>query len=163
MIWAQDANGVIGDGKGMVWSVPDDSRYFKDRTSGYAVVMGRGSWDALGRRPLPNRENIVVTRQNEYQAPGAHVAHSLEEGIELGSKFSELVWIAGGSHIYAEGMALADELVVTDLELTVEGESLVCAPEISEAEWRIDEERSDADWRPRSGDARWRVTTYVRR
>ncbi|MDO5035107.1 MAG: dihydrofolate reductase [Actinomycetaceae bacterium] len=163
MIWAQDLDGVLGDGKRMLWHCPNDFKHFKNTTLGYPVIMGRGSWEALGEKPLPGRENIVLTSQAGYEAPGAIVAHSLEEAIEIGDRSSDLVWIVGGGRVYEDAMEFADELVVSEIDLEVEGgDDLVYAPEIDENEWTIDESRTDEGWRSRSGDARWRVTTYVR-
>ena len=170
-IWAQDRSRVLGSGTDMLWHVPEDSAFFKTRTMGCPVIMGRASWEALGRA-LPGRTNIVITRNRSYAAPGARVVHSLGEALEVATHSpcnspTPTVWIAGGSHVYAEAMDLVDELVVTDLDLDVAARNasgpLVRAPRIDPAEWVPDPSRSDADWRPRSGDAAWRVTTWVRR
>lgn len=170
-IWAQDRTGVLGSGTGMLWHVPADFAHFKAATLGCPVVMGRASWEALGRM-LPGRTNIVITRNRSYEAHGARVVHSLGEALEVAThspcdSTRPTVWIAGGSHVYAEAMDLVDELVVTDLDLDVAARDasgpLVRAPRIDPAEWVADPARSDADWRPRSGDAAWRVTTWVRR
>lgn len=170
-IWAQDRSGVLGSGTGMLWHVPADFAHFKSATLGCPVVMGRASWEALGQA-LEGRTNIVITRNRSYQAPGATVVHSLGEAMEVAthSPFDcprPTVWITGGSHVYAEAMDLVDELVVTDLDLDVlesHGEAeVVRAPRIDPAEWVADPARSDTGWRPRSGDAAWRVTTWVRR
>ena len=168
-IWAQDRTGVLGSGTDMLWHVPGDSAFFKTRTIGCPVIMGRVSWEVLGRA-LPGRTNIVVTRNSSYEAPGAHVVHSLGEALEVATHSpcnspAPAVWIVGGAHVYAEAMNLVDELVVTDLDLDLDATSgtLVYAPHIDPAEWVTDPSRSDADWRPSSGDAAWRVTTWVRR
>ena len=162
-IWAQDRSGVLGSGTDMLWHVPEDSAFFKARTMGCPIVMGRVSWEALGRA-LPRRTNIVITHNRYYAAPGAHVVHSLAEALEVAAHYpAHTVWIVGGAHVYAEAMDLVDELVVTDLDLDVTPCPLVYAPHIDPAEWVRDPSRSDADWRPRSGDAAWRVTTWVRR
>jgi dihydrofolate reductase len=165
MIWAQDANGLLGTGTDMVWNVPDDFQHFKNETMGNPVIMGRGSWEALGCKPLPGRKNIVMTEQPDYVAPGAEVVHSLEEALAIARWSSGKTWIAGGANVYEQAMSIADELVITDLELEADtgGGPAVYAPKISDKYWRVDESRSDTDWRPKSGDARWRVTTYVRR
>ncbi len=149
----------------MLWHVPADFQFFKRSTLGFPVIMGRSSWEALGSSaPLPGRTNIVVTRQPDFIADGALVAHSLDDAITIAHSDGDDVWIAGGAQIYAQAISLADELVVTDLDLTVsEDEHVVYAPTIDDAEWAVDSTRSDATWRERSGDARWRVTTYVRR
>lgn len=170
-IWAQDAGGVLGSGTGMLWRVPADFAHFKASTLGCPIIMGRRSWEALGG-PLPGRANIVVTRSPGFDAPGASVVHSLEEALRLAGRIAEdegahRVWITGGGAVYEETMGIVDELVVTELDLDTAaahpGAPLVTAPAIDESVWRLDPSRSDADWREKSGDARWRVRTYVRR
>ena len=164
MIWAQDVNGVLGNGREMLWHVPGDFKHFKATTLGYPVIMGRGSWEALGGKPLSGRLNVVITGQEGYEAEGAEVAHSLEQAVAVARTSAELVWIVGGARVYAEAMSVADELVVTDLDLEVApAPDLVYAPTIDAETWQADSERSDVQWRPQSGDARWKVTTYVRR
>lgn len=133
--------------------------------------MGRASWESLGGA-LPQRMNIVITRSLGYAAEGAHVAHSVEEALAIAAEEArrakaDVVWITGGAQIYAETMDIADELVVTDLDLDVTDTlpphtRLVRAPSIDEKVWRVDPTRSDMQWRPVSGDARWKVTTWVR-
>lgn len=165
MIWAEDRNRAIGTGTRMLWRVPDDFRYFRSRTHGHPVVMGRASWEALGRA-LPGRRNIVITRQPGYEADGADVVGSLEEGLALArdSEGGELVWIIGGGQVYREGLAHADLLVVSevDLDASTGVEPVVYAPEIDERVWERDDEGSDRTWRPHSGDARWRVHEWRR-
>lgn len=205
-IWAQDRNGVLGDGHGMLWHVPADFKHFKMETIDCPVVMGRASFRALGK-PLPRRLNIVLSRDPGYRPEGAVPARSLEEALAIAQRECECtgaktIWITGGAQVYQQAMPVADELVVTELDLEVPelpGRRLVHAPLIDPAEWRLDPARSDlpvpgphsADsrtqssapgtdtneilassqgaehldegWRPQSGDARWRVRTYVRR
>ena len=190
-IWAQDRTGVLGSGSDMLWHVPDDSAFFKRTTMGAPVIMGRASWEALGGA-LPGRTNIVITRNPSYPAPGAVVVHSLDEALAVAIRALPpaedpasprpatqdpasptlttrvpTVWIAGGSCVYTEAMDRVDELVVTELDLDVIASPyagpLVKAPHIDPAQWVADPTRSDTDWRPRSGDSRWRVTTWVRR
>ena len=170
-IWAQDRTGVLGTGTGMLWHVPGDFAHFRAATLGCPVIMGRASWESLGA-PLPDRPNIVITSNGSYRAPGASVVTSVEEAIELGRQLAlasgaPTVWVTGGGRVYAETMDLVEELAVTDLDLDVLAGGhpghVVRAPEIDPAVWVVDPARSDADWRPVSGDARWRVTTWVRR
>ncbi|EEH64720.1 dihydrofolate reductase [Gleimia coleocanis DSM 15436] len=165
MIWAQDAEGKLGSGSEMLWHVPADFRHFKQSTVGFPLIMGRKSWDALGRfAPLPQRRNIVVTRNRDFIPEGGEVAFSIEEAISLASADSELVWIAGGAHIYEQAMPFADELVVTYLDLNVSTAGpVVYAPQIDPAVWEVVKAESDADWREKSGDARWKVVVYRRR
>lgn len=170
-IWAQDRSRVLGTGSGMLWHVPADFRHFRSETLGCPVIMGRASWESLGGA-LPQRPNIVITSDPDYDAPGAQVVTSLEAAIDLGRSLATeggacTVWITGGGRVYAEAMDLVDELIVTDLDLDAVASGyrghLVRAPEIDPAVWRVDPARTDTDWRPVSGDARWRVTTWLRR
>ncbi|MDC4233875.1 dihydrofolate reductase [Actinomyces sp. B33] len=173
-IWAQDRARVLGSGTGMLWRVPADFAHFKESTMGCPLVMGRASWEALGGA-LPGRLNIVVTRTPGYEAPGGVVVGSIDEAMGrargfvdarsgVGSEAPGRIWIAGGATVYEQTMGIVDELVITDLDLSVAGDGpVVRAPVIDEAVWRVDAGRSDEEWRPVSGDARWRVTTWVRR
>ncbi|MFT0762582.1 dihydrofolate reductase [Actinomyces sp. F1_1611] len=168
-IWAQDHRGVIGSGTAMLWRVPADSRFFRQMTIGSPVIMGRASWEVLGE-PLPQRVNIIVTSQPDYRAEGGVVVHSLDEAFERGRAEaarlgSDVVWVAGGARIYRETMDRVDELVVSQLDLTVPGElaDLAHVPPVDERTWQVDPTRSDPGWREQSGDARWKVITYVRR
>ncbi|WP_165218590.1 dihydrofolate reductase [Schaalia sp. ZJ1691] len=168
-IWAQDRTRVLGSGTDMLWHVPADFRHFQTSTMGSPIIMGRRSWQALGAA-LPGRTNIVVTRDRHFEAPGGLVVHSLDEAFLVAGNHvgdSSHVWVTGGAHLYADVMGIVDELVVTDLDLdvvsTVSPDSpLVRAPFINEDEWAPDPLRSDSQWRERSGDARWKVTTWVR-
>ena len=173
-IWAQTADGLLGSGTEMLWRVPADFAHFKAETMNCPIIMGRSSWDALGR-PLPGRTSIVITRNPDLKLDGALVAHSLDEAVRLGQedareRGSERVWITGGAQIYTQSMPLVDELVVSFLELDepcIEkiktSENKVFAPEISPDEWGRDPLRSDEAWRPASGDAlRWRVEVFRR-
>lgn len=156
-IWAQDRNGVIGSGTGMLWKVPADLAFFKETTLGAPVIMGRASWEALGEA-LPGRDNIVITSDENYRAAGAIVVHSIPEA--LAQVEGQDAWITGGAQVYAQTIDLVDKLVVTNLDLSV-GDG-VKAPFIDPAEWKVDAAASDSRWRPQSGDARWKVTTYLR-
>ena len=139
---------------------------------GCPIIMGRRSWEALGRA-LPGRTNIVITRRPGYEAEGALVASSVDEALQIAREETArtdapYIWITGGAQLYAETLPLLDEAVVTDLELDVaasapEGSTFVYAPPLDPALWRQDVERSDAQWRERSGDARWKVSTWVQR
>ena len=166
MIWAEDRHGTIGTGTDMLWHVPADFAFFKNTTVGHPVVMGRATWESLGGA-LPRRRNIVLTRDRAFSAPGAEVAHTLEDALALGrnGEGGDLVWITGGAQVYAEGLPHADLLVVSelDLDVTTGRDALATAPAIRQDEWELDPAASDDDWRPASGDARWRVRVYRRR
>ena len=120
LIAAMAANRVIGKGDDIPWRVPGEQRRFKEITMGHALVMGRKTFESIGR-PLPGRQNIIVTRQRNYAAKGCDVAHSLSEAMEK-CRGAEKVFIAGGEEIYTQALAMADEIYLTTLQRTVEGD-----------------------------------------
>jgi len=124
LIWAQAANGVIGDAGSIPWHLPEDLARFKELTQGGAVIMGRRTWDSLPERfrPLAGRHNIVITRQQDWAAEGATVAHSLAEA--LAAALPAYVWIIGGGDIYRQSMPLADRLEVTEVDLDAGGDTM---------------------------------------
>lgn len=170
-IWAQDRHGVLGSGTQMLWHVPADFAHFKRSTLGCPVIMGRRSWEALGA-PLPGRTNIVITSTPGYVAEGAVLASCIDEALRIGRSAAidmgaDTMWITGGARVYADTLHHVDEIVVTDLDIDVAASHpdapLVYAPAIEAEVWKVDTARSDSTWREVSGDAPWRVTTYVRR
>ncbi|MCI5188402.1 MAG: dihydrofolate reductase [Candidatus Electrothrix sp. AS4_5] len=122
LIAAMAANRVIGQGKTIPWDIPGEQTRFKETTMGSSLIMGRKTWESLGR-PLPGRRNIVVTRQSDFQAPGAEVVHSLDQGLALTAK-EEKVFIIGGAQLYQLALDLdrADTLILTELEQEMEGD-----------------------------------------
>ena len=110
LIVAVAENGVIGDRNALLWHISEDLKHFKSVTTGHPVVMGRKTFESLGR-PLPNRTNVVITRQR-LEIPGCTVVHSLEEAVMLFPKDEE-VFVIGGAQIYAEALPLARRLYLT--------------------------------------------------
>ncbi|MCR8670371.1 dihydrofolate reductase [Agrococcus sp. HG114] len=135
MIWAQARGGVIGDAGDMPWSLPEDMARFKAITLGHPVVMGRRTWESFPPRfrPLPGRDNIVITRSPDFVAPGARVVGSLEEALAAALAIDDEVWIVGGGRVYREAMDRADRLEITDIDLDATGDTT--APE-ADASWR---------------------------
>lgn len=134
LIFARAANGVIGkDGK-LPWHLPEDLAHFKRKTLGSPVIMGRKTWNSLPPRfrPLPGRDNIVVTRQPDWSEPGALRVASLPEALGLCAAH-EHAWVIGGADIYAQTLALADTAEVTEIEADFQGDAH--APAFG-AEWR---------------------------
>ena len=134
LIYARSRNGVIGRQGQLPWHLPADLAHFKQTTLGQAVVMGRKTWDSLPERfrPLPGRTNIVITRQTGWQAPGALVAHSLAQAMALCPEPGPL-WVIGGAEIYTQALPLASTVVVTEIDIDVEGDAH--APNLG-AEWK---------------------------
>jgi dihydrofolate reductase len=116
--------GVIGRDGGIPWRIPEDVAHFKELTTGHAVVMGRRTWDSLPDRfrPLPERHNVVVTRNADWHAEGASRAGSLEEALALLDD-DERVFVIGGAEVYAEAVPLADEMFLTEIGDDVGGDT----------------------------------------
>jgi dihydrofolate reductase len=134
LIFARARNGVIGNAGGLPWHLPEDMAHFKQVTLGSAVIMGRRTWESLPERfrPLPGRTNIVVTRQPDWNAPGATRAASLPEAIAACAGESQ-AWVIGGAEIYALALPLAHVAEVTEIESDFEGDAF--APPFG-PEWR---------------------------
>ena len=133
LIFARARNGVIGKDNTLPWHLPEDLAHFKQTTLGQPVVMGRKTWESLPPkfRPLPGRTNIVVTRQTDWQADGAVVAHSIEEAMQHCPADAQ-VWVIGGAEVYAQAMPLAARAVVTEIDADFEGDAF--APQFG-PEW----------------------------
>ena len=128
LIYARAANGVIGLNNQMPWHLPEDLAHFKRTTLGCPVLMGRKTWESIPAkfRPLPGRANLVITRQPDWQAEGAHVVHSLEEGLTLALAHcpeGKDLWVMGGAEIYAQAAPIAEEAVVTEIDADFEGDA----------------------------------------
>lgn len=118
---------MIGKENALLWYIPDDLKHFKNLTAGHPVIMGRKTWESLPEkfRPLPNRTNIVVTRQGGYTAPGATLVHSLGDALAAAESAlgADEVFIIGGAQIYAEALQRADRLYLTLIEDEKEGDA----------------------------------------
>ena len=117
-IVAVSENGYIGKENQIPWHLPKDLQYFKKTTLGHPVIMGRRTWDSLPEkyRPLPGRQNIVITSQSEFEAPGAIIVSSAEEAIEKTKEIDEEIFIIGGARVFEESLHLADRLILTEIE-----------------------------------------------
>ena len=134
LIYARARNGTIGKDGQMPWHLPEDLAHFKRVTLGQPVIMGRKTWDSLPARfrPLPGRMNIVITRQNDWQAEGALRAHSIDDAMRLCGDALD-AWIMGGAEIYRQAEPLASTAVVTEIDQDYEGDAF--APELG-ANWQ---------------------------
>jgi len=135
LVAAVASNGVIGASGKLPWHLPEDLRHFKALTFGHPVIMGRRTWDSLGK-PLPGRENIVVTRDRAFDAPGASVAASLEAALALCAD-SPVAFVIGGGELYAAALPCADVLTLTEIQHDFEGDARF--PEFDRAAWRESE------------------------
>jgi dihydrofolate reductase len=119
MIVARSRNHVIGRDNQMPWKISADLQFFKRVTMGHPVIMGRKTWESIGR-PLPGRPNIVVSRNKDLQLTGAEVVHSLEEALNSLGEFSR-VFVIGGEQLFTQAFDKADRLYSTEIDLDIEG------------------------------------------
>lgn len=137
LIVAVADNNVIGRDNALPWHLPEDLRYFKQVTLGKPVVMGRKTYESIGK-PLPGRTNIVITRNAEFSAPGVEVVCSLDAALELADRVARKDGVAeslviGGAEIYRMALPRAQRLYLTEVHASVEGDALL--PEIDWSEW----------------------------
>ncbi|WP_028470530.1 dihydrofolate reductase [Neptunomonas japonica] len=138
MIVAQAQNRVIGRQNKLPWYLPGDLKYFKQATMGKPVIMGRKTYDSIGR-PLPGRLNIVISRDDAYQLEGAKVVRSLNEAFDLAACQAEIdgaeeAMVIGGEQIYAQALPLVERLYVTQVHAEVDGDAYF--PEFCVDEWK---------------------------
>ena len=128
LVAAVARGGVIGRDGGLPWRLPEDMAHFRELTTGHAVVMGRRTWESLPDRfrPLPDRRNVVVTRNPSWREDGVERAGSLEDALALLAA-EKRVFVIGGGAIFAEALPHADELDLTEIDLDVDGDT--CFPD----------------------------------
>jgi len=153
LIWAEAEGGVIGAAGGMPWHVPEDLAHFKEITLGDPVIMGRRTWESLPERfrPLPGRENIVITRQQDWAAEGVRRAADIDEAV----RGLDRMWFIGGSDIFRQVIGQADRLEVTELDLRVDGDAFAPLRE----GWRLVDE---GEWETSRTGIRYRFLGYER-
>lgn len=137
MIAAMGSNRAIGKDNDIPWHLPDDFQYFKDMTKGHYVLMGRKNFESLPPRfkPLPDRHNVVITRQPVYDAGTAKVVHSLEEALEIARVNQEPeAFIIGGGQIYELGLQYADKIYLTEINGAFEAHAFF--PEFDTSQWK---------------------------
>lgn len=136
LIAALTENRVIGKNNDLPWHLPDDMKYFMQTTSGHHVVMGRKNYESIPPkfRPLPNRVNILVSRQEDYQAPGCTVVNSIPQAIDIAIDNHEAeIFIIGGAEIYNQSLAFANRLYLTEIQTSLEGDAFF--PMFNQSEW----------------------------
>lgn len=140
--WAE--NGVIGKDNQLPWRLPADLRHFQQLTTGHTIVMGRKTFESIGK-PLPNRRSIVITRRQDFHAEGVDVTQSLDEALALARGENE-VFIVGGAEVYRAALPLTDRMYVTIVHASPEGDVLF--PPYDESDWTIvKSERCEPDER----------------
>jgi len=162
LVVAVARNGVIGAKGTMPWHLPADLKHFKAKTLGRPMIMGRKTFESIGR-PLPGRDTIVVTRQSGFTADGIHVASSLEDALPLAvdlarGRSTDEITIVGGGQIYAQAMGLATRIEYTEIDVEPEGDAHF--PALDPAVWAelSREEHPAEDERPA-----YRFLTYIRK
>ncbi len=137
IIAAVSRNGVIGKNGEIPWHLSTDMKRFANLTTDRAVIMGRKTYESILahlKRPLPNRESIVVTRQENFSAPGCRVVNSLDQAIKLVPENRD-AFIVGGAEIYKEGLRYADMMYLTEVDCVCEGDAFF--PKWDKAGWKI--------------------------
>jgi len=133
IVAAVASNRVIGVDGGLAWHIPEDMTRFKRLTMGGALVMGRETFESIGRA-LPGRTSIVLTRQPDWSHEGVEVAHSLEEALEIASARGLDAFVSGGAGVYRSALGLADHLELTEVKAAPRGDTYF--PEIDWSQWR---------------------------
>jgi dihydrofolate reductase len=157
LIVARARNGVIGRGGTLPWRLPEDLAHFKRTTMGHPIVMGRRTWESIGR-PLPGRRSIVVSRQPGFDAPGAEVATSLDAALALCADSPE-IFVIGGAQLYREALPRAQRLIVTEIDADFDGDADFPAPD--PLQWR----ETARQRLPQTSDRHFAIefVTYLRR
>ena len=157
LIAAVARNLAIGKDNQLLWHLPEDMRHFRETTRGKPVIMGRKTWESLpdAFRPLPGRQNIVVSRTAAYAAPGAAVVTSLDAALALTGEATE-TFVIGGEQLYRAALAQADRLYLTEVDCTPDADAFF--PAIDAATWQETERRESLESTPRCS-----FVTYTRR
>jgi len=157
LIWAQARGGVIGADGTLPWQLPEDMAMFRRLTTGSTVVMGRRTWESLPERfrPLPGRTNVVLTSDPEWSAEGAARAGSVAEAMRA----DDSLWVIGGGTVYSAFLPHADRLVVTEVDLEVDGDTW--APTIGPG-WTRTGRTPDEGWAESTTGLAYAVSEYAR-
>jgi dihydrofolate reductase len=157
LIWGQAHGGVIGAEGTIPWHLPEDMRLFRALTWGSTVVMGRLTWESLPdrMRPLPGRDNVVLTRRTDWSPSGARIVRSCAEALR---SYEGDLWVIGGSSVYEEFLPEADLVVRTDVDLQVAGDTH--APGVPES-WRSVFRSPDSGWATSTNGLRYAWTELV--
>lgn len=129
LIVAKASNNVIGDKNNLIWHLPNDLKHFKNLTTNHPIVMGRKTYESLGR-PLPNRTNIIITRDKNFYDEKVEITYSLEQALAKAKEINEDVFVIGGGEIYKQAMEFADMVYITEVHHEFDGDTYF--PEIDE-------------------------------
>ena len=134
IVVAAAENNVIGKDNGLIWHLPADLRHFKQITMGHPILMGRKTYESIGK-PLPGRTSVLVTTQADYKAEGCIVAHNVQEALEQANRLDQDVYIIGGANLYEQTLPLTDTVYLTRVHHAFDGDAYF--PELKEAEWEV--------------------------
>lgn len=136
-------NNVIGKDNQLIWHLPADLRFFKNLTMGHPILMGRKTYESIGK-PLPGRTTVIITRQQDFEAPGCIVVNSIDDAIEEAQTINQDVYVIGGAEIYRQALPKTDTIYLTRMHHTFDGDTYF--PELNEADWEVtSEERYEPD------------------
>lgn len=134
LLVAMDKNRLIGKDNDLPWRLPADLAYFKRVTMGHPIIMGRKTYDSIGR-PLPGRENIIVTRDTSYKMEGCKVIHSIDEILKMNEEHDHELFVIGGAEIFKEILPYSDRLYITEIDEEFEGDTYF--PAFDKSEWKV--------------------------
>lgn len=137
IVVAMGKNREIGKDNQLLWHLPKDLKHFKDITSGHPIIMGRKTYESIGK-PLPNRTNIVISRKKDWFEEGILIVGSIKEALKFAQKIDENVFIIGGGNIYEQTMDLTDRIEVTLVDAELDADTYF--PEMSEKIWQKTDE-----------------------
>lgn len=159
LVWARSPQGAIGRDGALPWRVPEDLRHFARLTTGHVVLMGRATWESLpaGYRPLPDRENLVLSRAPGYSTDGARVIRSLDEALALVG--DRETWVVGGGALYAATLPLADRLEETIVDVAVD-DADTWAPTPDAERWVVTSRDPDDGWHTSRTGLRYRFVSW---
>ncbi len=154
LIVAYTNNRVIGNKGQIPWKIKGEQRRFRELTTGNIVIMGRKSYEEIGR-PLPNRTTIVVSRTKNFDAQNCYTATSLEEAIDMAEKMNKNIYISGGAGLYGEAMDIVEKMYITEIDAEIEGDTFFPVFDVNEFDKTVDEEIE--------GEIPYRYVTYTRK
>ncbi|MFN3772195.1 dihydrofolate reductase [Cloacibacterium normanense] len=137
IVVAMGKNREIGVDNQLLWHLPKDLKHFKELTSGHPIIMGRKTYESIGK-PLPNRTNIVISRKNDWFEEGILIVGSIKEALKFAKKIDENVFVIGGGTIYEQTIDLADQLEITLVDATLDADTYF--PKIDEKIWQKTQE-----------------------
>lgn len=134
IVVAASENNVIGKDNRLLWHLPEDLKFFKRQTTGKVIIMGRKTFESVGSKPLPNRTNVVITRNKDFVSPGVVVFHTLKEALDAYKDEPETC-VVGGEQIYREALPYTGTVYLTRVHTTIDGDTFF--PELDASLWEL--------------------------